>query len=163
MDDARLLSNDRAQEILTDAIRRFVGRGKKFTATELSEKTGIDERTINSWRHGESRPAYTKFMQVVAVLGPEFLNACLVDVGMSAGNVEADPMAPETASLDIDDFANEMMHRLLDDGQFCHRDKRASADKMIELGARMISTGHAWKNGGKASAPLTVVQGERKA
>lgn len=143
MVDPRTISSELCQETFTDAFRRHVGRGKRWSAGDLSETSGIDERTINGYQAGEVAPSLYRLLRIAAVLGPAFMSDVLAPAGM--GGVER--LDPEVS--DAQAVARALVRQgglVLDrlaDGVFCHRDKAITGPELIELAAKIERHGRA--------------------
>ena len=126
MTKAGPISHDLAQEVVTDAIRRHVGRGKRFSVASLSEATGIDERTLKSYRAGDTCPALHFQLEIARCLGddgPAFMNEILAIAEL--GGVERLERAKVDAlgtAGELSVVVTEILERL-QDGKFCHRDQ----------------------------------------
>lgn len=142
MSDIRALTKDLVQESFTDAFRRRVGPKKDFTVDRIHELTGIDPRTIDSYREGASCPPLHKMAQFIAIFDEGFLAEVFGVIEGKSCNQDPGQIATQIIST-----ANNLMHRMYDDGQFCHRDKAAMGPVFIDLGKTLESIGQRWTHG----------------
>ena len=52
MAEPRDVTQEAAQQVLTDALRQYVGLGKQYSVAAFARATGIPERTIKSYQGG---------------------------------------------------------------------------------------------------------------
>ena len=69
------------QERFTDALRRHVGRGKELSVCQLSDQTGLSEKTCKNYHQGVSLPGLMEFTQLCTVLPAAFMHDCLACTG----------------------------------------------------------------------------------
>ncbi len=131
------ITQDLVREAITDAIRRFVGLGKQFSADEVAAKTGIDVRTVRSYLSGESPPSIHRLLRLGMVLGPPFLNEILLIANLGGvkrlGQAEVD--APETVREMVSQ--TKLMLDRLADGNFDHRERAATGRELLKLAGRL--------------------------
>lgn len=116
------LTHEIAQEALTDALRLFVGLRKPWSVDGLAEATGIDSRTVKSYRDGDRCPDLARLLRLCAVLGPDFTNRVLEPAGLSGAAV----MDATTDHLALNRDAAETLSGLacaLADGRVDHREE----------------------------------------
>lgn len=146
MANCNSISAELAQETFTDALRRLVGRGKEWSVAALSEATGIDERTINSYRTGETAPCLHKLLRIAAVLGPAFVTEVLAPAGLGGveriGHAESDA---QSVVRRLVGQTREILERLAD-GVFDHRDKAVTGVELVELAALLEEQGRAMRD-----------------
>lgn len=128
------ITQETAQVQLSDAMRLFVGRGRRFSCAAVAAATGIPQRTVESYVHGEATPSLANLLRLVAVLPCEFTNMLLAPAGK--GHV-AEVDAGDDGLLDIHRQAsavNAMIAGFLsDDGRIDHREEAQSLPSLREL------------------------------
>lgn len=133
MIDPETITHDTALDVFRAAYMRRVGlRGMGFG--ELSDLTGIQVRTLKSWRDGQAMPHMDSLLKLCAVFGPEFTSEILTVVGQ--GGVEniaaAEQVDAVCTAADLVDVTNQIMGRLRD-GVFDHRDKAVVGPLLLKL------------------------------
>jgi transcriptional regulator with XRE-family HTH domain len=140
MSKAKDITSDLVKEVFADALRRKCGPGKAYSVDALADETGIDRRTIDSYRQGQNTPALDKLLRFVAVFGESFLEEVAAPAKQVTG--QSDPAGIVTA---LSEMTSELLHRIHDDGKFCHRDAAHTAPLLFELSGRLESAGHAMR------------------
>jgi len=82
MIDAHGISSDLSREAFTDALRRYVGHGKRWSVHALAEEAGLDARTVAAYRGGETAPSLANMLRLFAVLPPAFADEVLALSGL---------------------------------------------------------------------------------
>jgi len=133
MVDPKSITADLVQECISDAIRARVGPGKGTTVDALVDATGIDRRTIDAYRRGESTPGLSKLLRLSAVLGPAIINDVFGLAGLGGMERLDAPDQPDSFGINADLSAVvAMFGRHLADGRFDHMEL---AEQRRELGA----------------------------
>lgn len=141
-DNAPLVSRDRAVDAVRDAIRLFVGRGRRYSVKQLSNATGVKDRVIECAMagsdNGDCRPiGLGDLLSIAGFLGPEFTTEWLMLAHQAAIALpDADEPPPGIIAADAADDTATIV-RAARDGQF-DRDERHD---LRVVGARMISRG----------------------
>ncbi len=121
MVNAHDITADLVQERVSDAIRARVGPGKAMTVDDAVAATGLDRRTIDAYRRGESTPCLYKLLRLASVLGPQVLNDILALAGMGGVSRHEAPEGPDSFGVNADlSAALAMFGRHLADGRFDH-------------------------------------------
>jgi len=128
------ITTELCTEVFCDAFRRHVGLGKRWSVRDLAEATGIDSRTLESYRDGKNPPNLPRFQRLVAVLGEEFGSEAMRPTAMafhSIGHVGMDgyKLTAEVGSK-LADFT-----RYLDDGVIDASESREMVPLVRELHA----------------------------
>ncbi len=140
MSNTSLIPQELALENHTDAIRRVVGRGKAWSASDLSEATGIPERTIQSYRAGKATPGRAFEATLMTTLPPIYAADLLALSGLG-GVVPVEPMAYDVPSI-MSELAGQLQRiaaRLADDGRFCHVDRANTKPELETLALTLLS------------------------
>ena len=136
MTDPEELTHETALHAFRVAFMRRVGQ-QGMSYGDLSDKTGIQVRTLKSWRDGQAMPHLGNWLKLCGVFGPDFASECLHVVGL--GGVEAirdTPVDVPGCVADLAEQINNITHRLLD-GSFCHRDKAETGPQLLRLAAML--------------------------
>lgn len=73
-----LIAHDRAQALLADTLRLFVGRGRRWpSCAALAAAAGLSPRAVEGYVAGEQTPGLAALLSLLAVLPPEFADALL--------------------------------------------------------------------------------------
>jgi len=133
MVNATDITADLVQERVSDAIRARIGPGKAMTVDDAVAATGIDRRTIDAYRRGESTPCLYKLLRLAAVLGPQVLNDILALAAMGGVTRQEAPEDPDSFALNAElSDVLAMFGRHLADGRFDHMEL---AEQRRRLGA----------------------------
>jgi transcriptional regulator with XRE-family HTH domain len=54
-----------------------IGTGREFTAEQVAQEIGVDERTLRNWLYGETGPQGHDLLKLFAFFGPSFAGAVL--------------------------------------------------------------------------------------
>jgi hypothetical protein len=84
-----LVSRNAIREKLRDALRLYVGRGRRYTVKELSNATGVPDRSIEAAKCDPDDPDYRpltleNLASLCSVLGAPFASAFLDPCGLGA-------------------------------------------------------------------------------
>lgn len=87
--DLLLVSRNSAREKVRDALRLYVGRGRRYTVKELSNGTGVADRLIESAMCDVDSPdyrplAHEALLSIVKFLGASFASHYLELSGLGA-------------------------------------------------------------------------------
>jgi hypothetical protein len=104
-----------------EVMREFIKPGKY---DEVSEGTGIDDRTIRAHILGDAGANGTKLMRYFAFFGPEFVNSVLAMIGM--GGAHWINAAEETNEFMLNSKTVSLLKEIsdaLEDGRVDHQEK----------------------------------------
>ena len=134
MPNPALITHGVAAECFLDAFRRRVGRGPgKVSVADLADAIDVQARTVKAWRDGDTLPQWTAILRLCAYFGPAFASELLEPAGL--GGVEEVAVAeadPRGTAADLVAAAHDLLDRLRD-GTFCHRDRAATAPRLLNL------------------------------
>ncbi len=140
-DFSPLVSRSAASEHFRDALRLFVGRGRRYSVKQLANGSGVHPRMIESymapvdsqeWR----RPHLEELLSLASFLGPVFTSEWLRLAHQGAFELpEEDPEPGEIVTENAEDNA-EVTRRGID-GEFCEDDRTV----LPIVGARMMARG----------------------
>jgi hypothetical protein len=118
--DALIVSRNAAREKLRDALRLYVGRGRRYSVKELSNGTGVPDRMIESAMCQVDDPDYRpltleNLLSIAYFLGAQFASAFLEPAGLGAfelmdGQI---PLPKVLATADAPDDPTEERKRLI--------------------------------------------------
>ena len=147
MADPHHITPDLVGEVVTDALRRRVGRGKELLVEELAVKTGIDARTMAAYHGGQNRPSVHRLLRLAIALDKGFINEVLLVAGLGGARrlVLAEVNAPETVRELIGE-AKRILDRTAD-GKFDHRERADTGHELIKLGEALQAQGAAMLKG----------------
>jgi len=139
MIDPEAITHETALDIFRAAYLRRVGVGAgRMSYGDLADATGVQVRTLKSWRDGQAMPHLDSWLKICLVFGPEFTSETLRVIGQ--GGVEnIDPDARSDVHECVADLAaqlGEITDRLRD-GVFCHRDKAQVAPQLLTLAHKL--------------------------
>lgn len=137
-----IISRDRAHDAVRDALRLFVGRGRRYSVKQLSNATGVKDRVIECAmtlaENPECRPIHIgDLLSIAGFLGPEFTTEWLMLAQQAAIPLpDGEEPSPGEIAADIADDTATVV-RAARDGVF---DKDERAD-LHTVGLRLISRG----------------------
>lgn len=114
-----LVSRNLARERLRNAMRLFVGRGRRFTVKELSNATGVSDRMIESAMCAVDDPDFRpltleNLMSVGMFLGAPFVSAFLEPCGLGAFELSGQiPLPSVLATADTQETPEAERKRLI--------------------------------------------------
>lgn len=143
-DFAPLVSRERVGNAVGDALRLYVGRGRRYSVKQLSNATGVKDRVIEcamcDAASADYRPlALEALVSIAGFLGADFTAEWLSLAGQGAFDLpDTDtPPAMRMACESADD--NAKLLRIVEDGRVDH-DERGDA---AAIGRRAITRGMA--------------------
>ena len=107
---------------MTEALRRHIGPGRKFTADEAARAIDVQRRTIDSWLAGQSCPCFYKQLRLCAWLGEPFTCDLLAVAGQRAKAVEPGDGCPHRANAELAS-ALSIVADALRDGRMDHHEE----------------------------------------
>lgn len=132
------ITTELLRESFRSAIRSRVGPGLDLERDDLHRITGIDERTLDSYRNGENLPTLPKFFQIVASLETDFLNSLLNIIGIGG----AHRLDPEEANpfIVFSNMAEEsrVLAKCLEDGRLDHTERAELSKRLLKHGNNLI-------------------------
>lgn len=141
-DISPLVSRTAAREAFRDALRLYVGRGRRWSVKQLSNGTGIADRMIECFiapigSTDYRRPDFEEVLTLSKFLGPEFTSEwlCLADQGAFQLPDSEDKPPAVIAADNAED--NAALTRAAVDNQF-DRDERPD---LRSVGTRMMARG----------------------
>lgn len=145
-----LISRNAANETFREALRMFVGRGKRFSVKQLSNGTGIKDRMIECFMAQIDstdfrKPDLEEVLSIASFLGPDFTTELLEPAQQGAFWLPDDEPAPgEFAADNADD--NAVVTRAARDGKFDRderKDLKVVGTRMVSRGAQLVALGKA--------------------
>lgn len=122
MADAALIGQEAAARAIADALRLWVGAGRRYSLAAVAAAGGIPERTVKSYRAGETTPSFANFLTLAGVLGPQFFNACLRGLPFEVRATDPDDTTPQELLADVCGFSAGLAQALAD-GRIDHRER----------------------------------------
>jgi hypothetical protein len=136
-----LVSRSAANDRIRDALRLYVGRGRRYSVKQLSNGTGVKDRTIECAMYDADdaqhrRLAPEALLSICKFLGAGFTSEVLFATDQGAFDLsdgEPDPGSIAIASTDD----NASVVRAAMDGEFCSDER----DELRAVGLRMVARG----------------------
>lgn len=142
-----LVSHEQLNNAFWRALRMFVGRGKRFSADEVSKQTGVHRRSLDSYRgypigHPDHRPLdYNQKFSIASYIGADLTTEWIGFMGQAAymlPDIEPDP--GELAADNADD--NATITRAAKDRMFDSNERpelRTVGSRMMARGAQLVA------------------------
>lgn len=137
-----IISRSAARERFREAIRLYVGRGKRYSVQQAAKGSGVHPRMIESFIASVDSPDYRKpdieeVLSLSAFLGPEFTSEWLDLAEQGAFLLpDSDGLPPGALAADnAEDNAD--LTRAAMDGKF----ERAEKPRLHTVGVRMMTRG----------------------
>lgn len=136
-----LISRSETRRSIRDALRLYVGRGRRYSVKQLSNATGVPDRLIESAivdidSHDYRPLAYECLLSIALFLGSDFTSEWLKLARQSAFDLPDDDTPPGALAADTVDDAATVTRAALD-GNF---DDAEKPDLRV-VGRRMVSRG----------------------
>jgi hypothetical protein len=138
-----LVSRSAARSAFRNALRLYVGRGRRYSVKQLSNGTGVKDRVIECAMadpdNGEYRePELAAVLSISAFLGSAFTTEWLKEAGQGAFDLPGGEDLPpgQLAADNADD--NAVVTRAALDGVFDPDERR----QLRPVGLRMVARGH---------------------
>jgi len=135
MTNTTLVPQDVAYRAFHDAMRLFVGRGRRWSCAAVAAASGIPQRTVESYLAGQSTPPLEKYQSLCAVLGQAFFAATIAHTQYEVRSTEpSDITAPQllTGLLSV----SGSLAGFLEDGRLDHRERIQLREQLLDL--RMV-------------------------
>ena len=118
------LTEDMIKDRFSWVFRKYVGYRRQFSVEQVAELTGINSRTVESWRAGDSCPTLWNLLRLCSALPDSFTNELLGLAGMTGAHNADGAELTEHELMDL--LATEVawFTGVLRDGIFCHLDRR---------------------------------------
>ena len=141
-----LVSRSAARSAIRDALRLYVGRGRRYSVKQLSNGTGVPDRLIEcaiaDIDGPDYRPlAYECLFSISLFLGAEFTSEWLRLTRQGAFDLPDEEIPPGALAADNAED-NATLTRAAIDGQFDEVEKpalRLVGHRMIERGQRLVA------------------------
>jgi hypothetical protein len=118
--DSLIVSRNFARETLKDALRLYVGRGRRYSVKELSNATGVPDRMIESAMCAVDDPDYRpltleNLLSITSFLGTSFASHYLELTGLGAFELmDGQPPLPKVlASAPTNESPEDERKRLI--------------------------------------------------
>jgi hypothetical protein len=134
MADVSGLEQEAVAHRLADAMRLYVGAGRRFELRALAEATAIPDSTLKAYRAGDMLPTLVNLLKLLAVLPRGFAAQVLQPIGLTVIAREGvrDP-DDHAVAADVS-AATASITEALRDGRIDHRERAALRPMMRELG-----------------------------
>jgi hypothetical protein len=139
--NSSLISRSAANATFREAVRLFVGRGKRFSVKQVSIGTGISARMIESFMAPVDstdfrKPDLEEVLTLVSFFGSDFTSELIASTGQAAFDLPEDDIPPGQIAADNAED-NAVVTRAAVDGKF---DSDERPDLRV-IGRRMVSRG----------------------
>lgn len=143
-----LVSRSAANDAIRDALRLYVGRGRRLSVKQLSNGTGVKDRMIECAMCGsedaDHRPLRPEaLLSICMYLGATFTSEILRPTRQAAFDLPDDEPDPGEIAIDSTDD-NAAVVRAAMDGEFCdveRADLRVVGVRMMTRGAQLAALG----------------------
>ncbi|WPZ05509.1 hypothetical protein [Pelagerythrobacter marinus] len=144
-----LVSHEQVENAFWNALRMFVGRGKRHSAEEIVRGAGVHRRTLDCYRgypigHPDHRPLdIAQKFSIASFIGADLTSEWIGFIGQSAydlPDIEPDPgeLAADT-SEDTARVVRMASDRTFDDD--CPVQLRETGSRLMKHGAHLVSLG----------------------
>lgn len=136
-----LISRSAANSAFRDALRLFVGRGRRYSVKQLSLGTGISVRMIESFMAPVDstefrKPDLEEVLSLASFFGSDFTSELIAPTRQGAFDIPDDDLPPGQIAADNADD-NAVITRAAFDGKFDPEERR----QLRPVGRRMITRG----------------------
>lgn len=149
-----IVSREQAENAFRKALGLYVGRGRRYSVPQLSQATGVPERSIECFKsytfgHPDYRPLhFGAVLSIASFLGAPFTNEWLRLAGQGAFDLPDEVPSPGDLAADSSDDS-ALIVRAAKDGQFDANERRdlpGVGARMMQRGAQLVAIG-----GGRAA------------
>lgn len=142
-----LIPRTAAHHVFRDALRMFVGRGKRYSVKQVSIGTGIAERMIESFMAqvdgGDFRkPDLEEVLTISSFIGPDFTTEMLAPCGQGAFWLpDAEGPGPGELAAETAEDSATVVRAALDSKFERHEapDLRVAGKRMVTNGAHLVA------------------------
>jgi len=136
------VSRTKLYEAFGNALRLYIGRGKRHSYKDVERGAGVSARMIEAYRHDLDHeewrePKIEHIFSIAGFIGPDFTNEILPLIGQGAFYLPEDDMPPGDFAADLADDNAEVTRRAKD-GSF-----KGDEQALKVVGRRMMSRGAA--------------------
>lgn len=119
MTNSTIVPQELAYRKFHDAMRLFVGQGRRWSCVAVAEATGIALRTVESYRSGQATPTIEKYQSLCAVLGQGFFSATIEHMPFDVKTTDPAELSPNELLTEALEFSTHLA-RFLEDGRIDH-------------------------------------------
>lgn len=119
MTNTTLVPQEVAYRRFHDAMRLFVGQGRRWSCASVAEASGIALRTVESYRSGQATPTIEKYQSLCAVLGQAFFAATIEHMAYEVRTTDPMDVTPQQILSEALDFSAHLS-KFLEDGRIDH-------------------------------------------
>lgn len=140
-ENSSLVSRSAANTIFRDAVRLFVGRGRRFSVKQVSIGTGISIRMIESFMAPVDstdfrKPDLEEVLTLASFFGSDFTTELVSPIRQGAFDMPEEDIPPGQIAADNADD-NAALTRAALDGKFDPEERK----NLRPVGLRMVSRG----------------------
>lgn len=136
MTNATIVPQELAYRQFHDAMRLFVGQGRRWSCAAVAEATGIALRTVESYRSGQATPTIEKYQSLCIVLGPAFFAATIAHMPYEIRSTDPADITPQALLTETLGFGARLAE-FLEDGRIDHREAPEFRERARELVDRL--------------------------
>ena len=136
MTNTTLVPQELAYRKFHDAMRLFVGQGRRWSCAAVSEATGIALRTVESYRSGQATPTIEKYQSLCAVLGQAFFSATIDHMSYDVRSTDPGEITPQQLLSEALEFSTHLA-KFLEDGRIDHIERPALRQRIGDLAVQL--------------------------
>lgn len=136
MTNTTIVPQDLAYRHFHDAMRLFVGQGRRWSCAAVAEATGIALRTVESYRSGQATPTIEKYQSLCTVLGPAFFAATIEHMPYEVRSTDPGDITPQELLSETLGFGARLA-QFLEDGRIDHQERPEFRERARELIERL--------------------------
>lgn len=138
MTNTTLVPRELAYRKFHDAMRLFVGQGRRWSCASVSEATGIALRTVESYRSGQATPTIEKYQSLCAVMGQAFFAATIEHMPYDVRSTDPTDITPQQLLSEALEFSAHLA-KFLEDGRICHVERPELQQRVGELSEQLAA------------------------
>ena len=147
MTNTTLVPQELAYRKFHDAMRLFVGQGRRWSCASVSEATGIALRTVESYRSGQATPTIEKYQSLCAVLGRAFFAATIEHLPFNIRSTDPTDITPQQLLSEALEFSAHLA-KFLEDGRIDHIERPQLQKRVGDLAEQLTALEAYLANGG---------------
>jgi transcriptional regulator with XRE-family HTH domain len=148
MTNTTLVPQELAYRKFHDAMRLFVGQGRRWSCASVSEATGIALRTVESYRSGQATPTIEKYQSLCAVLGQAFFEATIEHMSYKVWSNDPDDITPQQLLTEAVEFSAHLS-KFLEDGRIDHTERPELRQRIGEIAEQLANLDAYLMDGGE--------------
>lgn len=92
MENNKEISTESCRKRFSEALRLFVGKGRKLSKPEFALIGGFDADAVDNWIYGETMPCVAKLLRILAIVDEPYLVNAIIGIAGFGGAVREEEL-----------------------------------------------------------------------